>query len=161
MSGERPAPDPNGVDDLAKYPEAGLHETLDFRIVERSDGRAVGELVIDRRHANRNGSLHGGVLSAMIDSVGSCAGLYCPYPGRIRRCMTISLTVNFTGIAREGRVRAVGTLVNAGRSSFTAAVEVRAENGNLAGHGIATYRYFRGSEKPEGEPIACDDDREA
>ena len=86
--------------------DSGFQALLGYRIVEWSKGLAVAELAVGPQHLNRNGFLHGGVLTALIDTVCGYAGCYCAVPGRVRRAMTLSLTTNFTaqvdgGVARN------------------------------------------------------------
>ncbi len=64
----------------------------------RHDGSVVG-LVIDDRHTNSRGMLHGGLLVAIADTV---MGHTTERTATERRLLTVSLTTDFVGAARVG-----------------------------------------------------------
>lgn len=135
----------------------GIQKTLGFEVTEWDEGHCVLELDVDARHLNRSGVLHGGVLATMLDQAMSLTGLYCPYPGRVRRSVTLALTTSFTGQCRGGRVRAVGKLRAGGTRIYYGTGEVYGPDGGLLAMGEATFRRRRGSESPEGVPMNPDD----
>lgn len=99
----------------------------------------VAELscVIEEKHLNRGGILHGGVIATLLDAAMGYAALGPPTdpdtnePGP--RGVTMSFTVNYMGMAREGLVVARGRKTAAGRSVvFTAAEVVDADGGEIA-----------------------------
>lgn len=128
----------------------GYHELLGMRVVEWSAGVAVVELVADERHLNRSGIVHGGVLTSMLDSALSLAGLYCDIPGRVRRGMTLSLTTTFIEPAGVGVLRATGRVRGGGRKVFMASGEVTDSQQKLLAIGEGSFRRRSGSESPEG-----------
>jgi uncharacterized protein (TIGR00369 family) len=132
--------------------ESGYFNHLDFQMVEWEQGYAVLELEIGPQHLNRSLTLHGGVLSAMLDTVCGFSGCYCPVPGNIRKAVTLSLTTSFTGQAVSGIVRAVGRKRTRGRKIYVSSAEVFNAAGEIIAIGEATYRYRSGSEDSSGEP---------
>jgi uncharacterized protein (TIGR00369 family) len=130
----------------------GYHELLGMQVVEWSEGVAVVELVADERHLNRSGIVHGGVLTSMLDSALSLAGLYCDAPGRVRRGMTLSLTTTFVGPAGAGVLRATGRVRGGGRKVYMASGEVIDTDGELLAIAEGSFRRRSGSESPEGLP---------
>ncbi|WP_444677668.1 PaaI family thioesterase [Halomonas sp. E19] len=130
----------------------GYHELLGIRVVEWSEGLAVVELVADDRHLNRSGIVHGGVLTSMLDSALSLAGLYCDDPGRVRRGMTLSLTSTFVGPAGTGTLRATGRVRGGGRKVYLASGEVIDAEGTLLAMAEGAFRRRSGSESAEGVP---------
>ncbi|QJQ94387.1 MULTISPECIES: PaaI family thioesterase [Halomonadaceae] len=128
----------------------GYHELLGMRVVEWSAGIAVVELVANERHLNRSGIVHGGVLTSMLDSALSLAGLYCDVPGRVRRGMTLSLTTTFVGPAGLGVLRATGRVRGGGRKVYMASGEVTAAQDELLAIAEGSFRRRSGSESPEG-----------
>ncbi|RDB43045.1 PaaI family thioesterase [Halomonas sp. DQ26W] len=130
----------------------GYHELLGMRVVEWSDGLAVVELVADNTHLNRSGIVHGGVLTSMLDSALSLAGLYCEAPGRVRRGMTLSLTTTFVGPATTGMLRATGRVRGGGRKVYMSNGEVTGANGELLAIAEGAFRRRSGSESLEGIP---------
>ena len=133
--------------------ESGYFNHLDFRMVKWEQGLAVLELEIGPQHLNRSLTLHGGVLTAMIDTVCGFSGCYCPVPGHIRKAVTLSLTTSFTGQAASGIVRAVGHKRTRGRKIYVSSAEVLNVAGEIIAIGEATYRYRSGSEDSSGQPV--------
>ena len=133
--------------------ESGYFNHLDFRMVEWEQGVAVLELEITPQHLNRSLTLHGGILTAIIDTVCGFSGCYCPTPGNIRKAVTLSLTTSFTGQATSGIVRAVGRKRTRGRKIYVSSAEVFNDAGEIIAIGEATYRYRSGSEDSSGQPV--------
>ena len=132
--------------------KSGFNELIGFRRVEWEAGHAVLELAIGPQHLNRSGTLHGGVLSTLIDTACGYAGCYCARPGRVRKAVSLSLTTSFTGQAGGGTIRAVGRLRAGGRRIYVATAEIFNAEGELIAIGESTQRYRTGSESPEGVP---------
>ncbi|MFQ3787342.1 PaaI family thioesterase [Halomonas sp. A29] len=130
----------------------GYHELLGMRVVEWSEGYAVVELRADAKHLNRSGIVHGGVLTSMLDSALSLAGLYCELPGRVRRGMTLSLATTFVAPAGPGVLRATGSVRGGGRKVFMASGEVTDAKGGLLAMAEGAFRRRSGSESLEGVP---------
>ena len=138
--------------DLLGEAPVGFQVTLGFQVVEWRDGHCVLALEVDERHTNRSGVLHGGVIASLLDQSMSLSGLYCPYPDRVRRSVTLSMSTNFTGQCSAGQVRAVGRLQARGRRIYSCSGEVLGPDGSLLGIGAGTFRLRRGSETLEGVP---------
>lgn len=130
----------------------GFQRLLGMQIVEWGDDHAVVELVIGEQHLNRSGIVHGGVLTSLLDTALSLAGLYCPVPGHVRRGMTLSLTSTFIAPARAGVLRAVGRRRGGGRATFMASGEVLDEAGSVVAMGEGAFRVRRDSQSLEGVP---------
>ena len=128
----------------------GYHELLGMQVVEWQQNRVVVELVIEPKHLNRSGNVHGGVLASMLDSALSLAGLHCDTPGNIRRGMTLSLTTTFVGPARTGVLRATGLVRGGGQKTYMSSGEIIDEQGKLVAMGEGSFRRRSGSESPEG-----------
>jgi len=142
-----------------KSPNLGtsaFRDLVGYRLVEWDEDTATVAVDIDRRHMNRKSILHGGVVATVVDAAGGYAGTHCTVPGNVRRCVTVSITVNFLGQVRGGRLIARAAKRGGGRRIFVATVEVTNEGGDLVATGEAVYRYVRGSESPEGVPPAAD-----
>lgn len=130
-----------------------FHDVLGYRQLEWEDGRAVLALELQPYHLNISGVVHGGVLTTLLDIACAQAGLYCPYPGRIRKGITLSLTTTFTGQASGGTLRVIGTLRSRGRRIFSSSGEVLDDGGRLLAMGEGTFRIRSGSEDPGGVPV--------
>ncbi|MBD3639637.1 MAG: PaaI family thioesterase [Marinobacter sp.] len=131
----------------------GFHNLLGYRQVSWEENEAVIELELEPRHLNLGGVIHGGVLTSLLDIVLAQAGTYCPYPGRMRKAITLSLTTTFTGQCSEGVIRVTGRKRAGGTRIFNSTGEVHDDKGNLLAIGEGTFRIRSGSDKPEGVPI--------
>ena len=147
------APHANGSTVTERRPDLGaFSQLLGYRILEWGPGRCRLEADITPTLLNRSGIVHGGVLAAIIDSAGGHAGTWCAVEGNVRRCVTVSLTVSYAGQARSGKLIADGRVRGGGRSIYFASTEIRDGRGALLAFGDATYKYRRGSDRPEGVP---------
>jgi uncharacterized protein (TIGR00369 family) len=130
---------------------SGFQELLGYRLVRWEEGLAELELLIDARHLNRSGVLHGGVLMTLLDTAMGFSATYCALPGRVRRVMTLSLSTSFLGNAGEGTLVAVGRLRGGGRKILSLSGEVRLrESGATLAVAEGMFKYAKGSESPEG-----------
>ncbi|MBI43634.1 PaaI family thioesterase [uncultured Marinobacter sp.] len=138
----------SGGDDLP-----GFHNLLGYRQVSWEENEAVIALDLQPKHLNLGGVIHGGVLTSLLDIAMAEAGTYCPYPGRMRKAITLSLTTTFTGQCSGGVIRVTGRKRAGGTRIFNSTGEVHDEQGNLLAIAEGTFRIRSDSEKPEGVPI--------
>lgn len=138
---------------LGGEPRSGYHELIGYELSEWREDLAELRLSVRPEHLNRAGVVHGGVLATLIDTACGFSASYCPYEGRVRRGMTLSLTVSFTGQASGGQIRAVARKRGGGSRIVACTAEVFDGAGRLIAVGEATFRYRTGSERPEGVPL--------
>lgn len=119
-------------------------DLLGIRREEWRDGAVRLVLELGPRHLNRSGTVHGGVLLAMLDEAGAAPGLWTDEPGRRRASVTVDLDCRFVGRADSGRLVATGTLLSGGRSLYFSRSEVRDGAGRLLAFGASTHRWRRG-----------------
>lgn len=130
----------------------GFPGLIGFEFLEWEEGRVVLGLNVEERHLNLHGAIHGGVLATLLDVAGACPGTYCPYPDRIRKALTLSMTTTFTGQAGIGPIRAIGTKRAGGSRIYNSSVDIVDENGRLLAFGEGTFRLRTGCEDPYGVP---------
>jgi uncharacterized protein (TIGR00369 family) len=94
---------------LLEAEPAGWMETLGARITEAEPGRVVLELVAGPRHRHGGGVVQGGVISQIADAAMGMS-LATLQPDGIWNT-TIELKINFVRPAIEGRLRAVGRVI--------------------------------------------------
>lgn len=118
-------------------------ELLGYRLLDwREDAATVG-LTVERRHRNRLGGLHGGVLATLIDTACGYAGTFVE-GGPPRSGMTLALTTQFLAAAKPGsRLVAEARRTGGGSSIFFATCEIRDQHGTLIARGDGTFRYRR------------------
>ncbi len=141
------------MDDPFNTPDIGAFgRMLGFRVSEWRDGFVRMEMDVRPEHLNRSGVLHGGIVSALLDTACGYAGTWCTKKGNLRWAVTVSLNTQFTGQARGGTLTTVGRKRGGGRKIYFASAEVLDESGQLLGFGDSVQRYRSGSEDPEGIP---------
>ena len=144
---------PEGYDPLAVEPPTPIFRTMGIRLLEWREGYCKAELPNDPAYANRHLIPHGGVLMTLLDSVGGYSGCWCPYPGRLRRAMTLSMATSFIGVAEGGLLVAESRVTGGGRSLFFTEMTVLDARGRLAARATGTYRYRSASQHPYGEAL--------
>ena len=111
-------------------------------VEEMRPGYARLSLLIERRHTNFDGSVHGGVISSLMDSAMGAAlhGAHDPSDADLLGHTTIEMNVSYLKAARLGdRVVAEAHLLRKGRTLAVGEVEVRHPSGDLAAKGRLTY----------------------
>lgn len=124
------------------FPHAPMARTLDFMLVEVSEGRAVFQGKPGPSHLNPMGTIHGGWYGALLDSAMGCA-VYTLMP-KGRGYTTAEYSVNLVrGIGPDTvRVRAEGFVVHCGRQLATAEARLIGPDGTLYAHATTTCLVF-------------------
>ncbi len=111
-------------------------QTLGITIREIGDRYAEMTVTIDERHLNYMGGAHGGLISALVDTV-------CFFPQPLlpsgRRLTTVGLNVNYIRPASEGDILvARSELLHLGRRTASLTVQVVDQERRLVAHGSVT-----------------------
>lgn len=111
---------------------------IGFVTTDVSDGYARGEIELNEMHGNPIGSVHGGVLFAMADTVGGIAATT-----KGSSCTTVSGNISYLNPAigcrkliGEGRVK------KAGHNLAVVDVDIMDENNRIIASSVMTYHYF-------------------
>lgn len=125
MSTTAPAPTadtlPTPADVLATMPHAAA---VGIRLVAVATGAVVGELDWHADRTTLGGSLHGGALMALADTVGAVAA-FLHLPAGASGTATIESKTNFMGAVRDGTVVATAVVVHAGHRTVVVQTEMR------------------------------------
>lgn len=118
-------------------PHPPICATVGFRFVEFDEGRAVMELQTGEHQYNPIGTVHGGVIVAMLDSVAGSA-VHTTLPAGVGYT-TVSINTSFLRAVRgdTGVLRAEGRLLRAGRRVALAEAELTDPEGTLYAHATA------------------------
>ena len=124
MSGELPPP-----------PMARL---MGFTMTVVEPGRVVFEATPAEFHYNFSGAVHGGFAATLLDSAMACAIFTTLDAGA--NCPTLELKINYVRAITEasGRLRGIGSVLHAGRSTALAEGRVETAGGVLLAYATTT-----------------------
>ena len=120
---------------LAAKP-AGWMETIGARITEAEPGRVVLELVAGPEHRHGGGVVQGGVITQIADAAMGMSLATLQEDGVWNT--TIELKINFLRPVRDGRLRAVGRVVEIKQSLLFSEADVLDERGRLVARASST-----------------------
>ena len=123
-------------------PYAAIAKTLDFTVIEISEGRAVFQGTPGPAHLNPLGTIHGGWYATLLDSALGCAVHTMMPVGR--GYTTAELGVNLVRAIGPNvtRVRAEGRVIHCGRQLATAEGRIVGPDGTLYAHATTTCLVF-------------------
>jgi uncharacterized protein (TIGR00369 family) len=125
-----------------EMPYPPIAKTLDFQLLEVSEGRALFQGTPGPAHLNPMGGIHGGWYATLLDSALGCAVHTMMPPGR--GYTTAELGVNLVRAlgATAPRVRAEGKVIHCGRQLATAEARLYGPDGTLYAHATTTCLVF-------------------
>ncbi len=137
----------NGLEQMqamlrGELPYAAIAKTLDFTIVEVSEGRSLFQGTPGPGHLNPMGTIHGGWYATLLDSALGCAVHTMMLPGR--GYTTAELSVNLVKAIgpKVQRIRAEGKVIHCGRQLATAEARLYGPDGTLYAHATTTCLVF-------------------
>lgn len=133
------------VQDLIEEPYP-FQSTVGFDVAEWTDGLCRLELPLSEHLGNRYGILHGGVHATLLDTAMGFAVSYTGDPDVRQLVMTLSLNVNYLGVASGETIFATGRMTGGGRSTAFASGEITDENGNTIATATGVFRH-RGKDR--------------
>jgi len=120
---------------LAAEPD-GWMETLGARIAEAEPGRVVLELEAGPQHRHGGGVVQGGVITQIADAaMGMSLGTLQEY-GMWNT--TIELKINFLRPVIEGRLRAIGRVIEMKQTLYFSEADVVDDKGRLVARASST-----------------------
>lgn len=143
-------PPPPDYDPVSEEPKSPMLAAINMSLTSWTEGKARIHGPIMPPIVNRSGLVHGGALMTLLDAAAGYAGCWCPYPGRVRRAVTLSMTTNFLKAGRTGFLHTEGLLTRGGRSIFFATAVVRDDAGKEVASGTGVFKYMDGSDKLYG-----------
>ena len=127
------------------------HRLLGIAIEELREGYARLRLPFRAEHRNRDGLVHGGAISSLVDMAAVIAldsALDYSDPDLLGHS-SIELNVSFLAAARAASV-AEGSLLRLGRTIAVCDIDVRDEAGTALAKGRVTFMVFRRPPSAEG-----------
>ena len=127
---------------LGELPFPPMAKTLDFRLLEVGEGRALFQGTPGPAHFNPMGTVHGGWYATLLDSALGCAVQTMLPPGR--GYTTAELGVNLVRAIgpKVSRVRAEAKVLHCGRQLATAEGRLYGPDGTLYAHATTTCLVF-------------------
>jgi len=122
--------------EIAAALKGTLAELLGIQLVEVTRERVVAQLAIRDELRTVGGSLHGGTLMALADTVGATATVLNLPPGATTT--TLESKTNFFAAGRAGTVRAEATPLHRGKRTMVWQTLVIDESGRLLSLTIQT-----------------------
>ena len=123
-------------------PPPPIAQTLDFRPLTLETGKVVFEFIPKEFHYNPIGSVHGGVIATVLDTVLGCA-LHSKLPAGAAYT-SLELKVNFIKAVtnNSGILKAEGRLIHIGKSTAFVEADLKDESGRLYAHAVSTCMLF-------------------
>jgi uncharacterized protein (TIGR00369 family) len=110
---------------------------MGFELGELEAGAATVYLALRDELKRNQGVLHGGVTASLIDTAAAFAAMTLLEPGQ--STTTIDLTIHYLRPLNEGRARARGRVLRAGRRVLVISVDVLDETEALVATALTTY----------------------
>jgi uncharacterized protein (TIGR00369 family) len=123
-------------------PEPPFAALVGLSVAEVEAGRIVMRLTPAEYHYNPIGTMHGGILATLLDSVMGCAVHSTLAKGRAYTSLEIKVNYVRAVTGGSGELTAEGTLVHGGRRSAVAEGKVHDANGRLCATASTTCLVF-------------------
>jgi uncharacterized protein (TIGR00369 family) len=115
----------------------GLHELLGLDIIRTEADSAEVQLLVDERHLNSHGSVHGGAIASLVDAAMGAAVQRGDTDDAAP--VTIEMKVTYLEPAQPGRLRARASIRRRGSRIIIAEVDVTDDDDTAVAHGIGTF----------------------
>jgi uncharacterized protein (TIGR00369 family) len=130
-----------------EVPYPHISETLEFALVQVSEGHAVFQGTPQLKHYNPLGSVHGGWYATLLDSAVGCAVNTKMPIGTTYTTTDLSVKFIRAASTRTGPLRAIGKVIHCGRQLATAEGRIVGPDGKMYAHATTTCLVF---EMPAG-----------
>ncbi|HEY0185672.1 MAG TPA: PaaI family thioesterase [Rhodopila sp.] len=117
-------------------------ELVGISLAEVDAGRVVMRLIPAEYHYNPLGTVHGGILATLLDSVMGCAVLSTLPRGRAFTSLEIKVNYVRTVTSESGELSAEGRVVHGGRRSAVAEAKLHDAAGRLCATASTTCLVF-------------------
>lgn len=137
----------NGYDQLMAMrdgllPPAPIAETLGMVNFDGEPGSIFVELDPEHRHYNPLGSVHGGVISTLLDTAAGCSVHSTLAAGELYTSLDLSVKFLRPATVDSGRLRATGKVIQRGRRTALAEAQLVDASGKLVAHATSSCMIF-------------------
>ena len=123
-------------------PHPTIGRTLNFHLIEASEGRVAFEGQPTLEFYNPVGTVHGGFAATLLDSALACAIWSTVKAGEGSTTVELKLNMVRPLLAESGPLRAEGRLIHRGRSIATSEGDIKDRGGKLYAHATTTCMIF-------------------
>ena len=123
-------------------PYAYIGQTLDFGLLEVSEGSATFQGTPQLKHYNPLGTVHGGWYATLLDSALGCAVHTMMPAGRVYTTAELSVNIVRAASHKSGPLRAIGKVIHCGKQLATAEAKIVGADGKLYAHATTTCLVF-------------------
>jgi uncharacterized protein (TIGR00369 family) len=125
-----------------EMPPPPIMDTLGFTDLRPEPGRVVVEMPAAEFHYNPLGTVHGGVISTLLDTAAACAVHTTLAAGELYT--SVDLTVKFLRpvTVDSGLLACEGTVIQRGRRTALAQAQLTDGDGRLVAHATSTCMIF-------------------
>jgi len=125
-----------------ELPPPPIMQTLGINGIEADQGRVAFSLTVEEYHYNPLGTVHGGVISTLLDSCTGCAVHTTLPAGWGYTSLDLSTKFLRPLTVDSGLLRCEGTVINRGRTTALAEARLFDQAGKLAAHATSTCILF-------------------
>lgn len=110
---------------------------LGLELEQVANGTATLAVSVRKELTQNQGVVHGGAIASLIDTATAFAIISLIAPDE--KVTTVDLTISYLRPATGGRLKAVATVIRAGRRLFVVSAEVFDKQGKLITTALSTY----------------------
>jgi uncharacterized protein (TIGR00369 family) len=130
-----------------EIPPPPIMHTLGIESIEADEGRVRVLMTAHEYHYNPLGTVHGGVISTLLDTAAACAVHSTLPPGFGYTSLDLNVKFLRPVTVDSGQLRCEGTVVNRGRTTALSEARLYDGAGRLVAHATSTCLLF-GVEQP-------------
>lgn len=129
-----------GEEKIFQAEKTGLNGHLGLKFEKYEPGHVVCSLIIEDKHKNPAGTLHGGAICTLLDTAAGASGII--KEDGIRSLVTQAADIHFLRAVSSGKITAEGTVIKDGKQTAVARGDLFDENGNLIATGTFDLFYL-------------------
>jgi uncharacterized protein (TIGR00369 family) len=139
---------------LRSINQGPFFKLLSMTVSEIGTGFSVVEIVMETKHLNPFGGIHGGVYASIIDTAAFWS-VYCDIDERVG-LITVDLKTDLLSPVKEGKIIAKGNRIKTGRTICLAEATVFDRNQKMLAHGTSKMMITQGGQTI-GETLSLTD----
>ena len=133
----KPIKHPSADDLHAHFNSSNTARQFGFELTKAETGRVVLRMLVNARHLQIHGLVHGGVIAALADTAGGLAS-YMAYPSGTR-VVTIEMKINYLEAVERGTLEADARVVRSGKHIAVVDCDLRDENRRMVAKALMTF----------------------